>query len=113
MLFVQVNITQLMQCFSGCWAEALHLNNLSCLSLCFCCLQVNPTRQIRPIGVGEVHTRIISKAVLSVFRLDIQDAAGPLQVYAGQYGGCEAAVHAMRGFFDNDETQVSSTSQCF
>ena len=31
---------------------------------------------------------------LSLFRLDIQDAAGPLQVCAGQDGGCEAAVHA-------------------
>ena len=58
-----------------------------------------------PIGVGEVHRCIISKAVLSLFRLDIQDAAGPLQVCAGQEGRCEAAVHAMRGFFDDDKTQ--------
>ena len=51
---------------------------------------------LRPIGIGEVPRRIIAKAVLSLFRLNIQDAAGPLQVCAGQEGGCEAAIHAMR-----------------
>ena len=39
---------------------------------------------------------------MSLLRHDIQDAAGPLQVCAGQEGGCEAAVHAMRHFFDED-----------
>ena len=33
------------------------------------------TESVRPIGVGEVPRRIIAKAVLSLFRLDIQDAA--------------------------------------
>ena len=54
---------------------------------------------MRPIGIGEVPRRIIAKAVLSLFRFDIQEAAGPLQVCAGQEGGCEAAIHAMRQFF--------------
>ena len=35
MPFVQVNITRLMQGFSSCWAEVLHVNHQSCLSLCF------------------------------------------------------------------------------
>ena len=60
---------------------------------------------MRPIGVGEVPRRIIAKAILSLFRLDIQDAAGPLQVCAGQDGGCEAAIHAMRQFFAEPEVQ--------
>ena len=47
-----------------------------------------------PIGVGEVPRRIIAKAVLRVIGRDIE-AAGSLQVCAGQEGGCEAAVHAM------------------
>jgi hypothetical protein len=59
---------------------------------------------VRPIGVGEVPRRIISKAILSLFRLDIQEAVGPLQVCAGQEGGCEAAIHAMRHFFDDDKS---------
>ena len=52
---------------------------------------------------GHTHARIIAKAVLSLFRLDIQEAAGPLQVCAGQDGGCEAAVHAMRNFYAEHE----------
>ena len=42
-------------------------------------------------------------AILSLFHYDIQDAAGPLQVCAGQEGGCEAAIHAMHQFFAEDE----------
>ena len=49
--------------------------------------------------------RIIAKAVLSIFRLDIQDAAGPLQVCAGQDGGREAAVHALRQFYAEQNVQ--------
>ena len=39
----------------------------------------------------------------SLFRLDIQDATGPLQVCAGQEGGCEAAIHAMREFSEKEK----------
>ena len=47
------------------------------------------------IGVGEVPRRIIAKAILHTIGKDTEEAAGPLQVCAGQDGGCEAAVHAM------------------
>ena len=53
---------------------------------------------VRPIGIGEVVRRIIAKAVLSIVKLYILEAAGPLQFCAGQDAGCEAAVHAMRFF---------------
>ena len=33
------------------------------------------------------------------------DSAGPLQVCAGQEGGCEAAVHAMRHIFEDPLTE--------
>ena len=36
---------------------------------------------------------------------DILDATGPLQVCTGQEGGCEAAVHGMRKFFDEQNVQ--------
>jgi len=52
-----------------------------------------------PIGIGEVVRRIIAKAVLSIVKLDILEAAGPLQLCAGQDARCEAAVHAMRSIF--------------
>ena len=56
---------------------------------------------VRPIGVGEVPRRIIAKAVLRVIGNDVVDAAGPFQLCAGQVGGCEAAVHAMRSVFQS------------
>ena len=60
---------------------------------------------VRPIGICEVVRRIIAKAVLSVVRADIIDAAGSLQLSAGQIAGVEAAVHAIRGSFDEQETE--------
>ena len=36
---------------------------------------------------------------------DIQDAVGPLQLCAGHDAGCEAAIHAMRKIFDDEETE--------
>ena len=56
---------------------------------------------VRPIGVGEVVRRIIAKAVLSIIRPDIQRAAGPLRLCAGQSSGVEAAIHSMRTVFSN------------
>lgn len=60
---------------------------------------------MRPIGIGEVHRRIIAKAILWILSTDIEDAAGPLQVCAGQTGGCEAAIHAMRQIFAESTTE--------
>jgi hypothetical protein len=64
----------------------------------------------RPIGFGEVLRRIISKAVMNVVRDDVIYSAGPLQVCAGQEGGAEAAVHAMRQIFDLNEHMGVPTS---
>ena len=50
---------------------------------------------VRPIGIGEVHRRIIAKAILVMLKQDILEASGPLQVCAGQESGCEAAIHAL------------------
>ena len=61
---------------------------------------------MHPIGIGEVHRRIIAKAILNLLKLDIHTAAGPLQVCAGQEGGCEAAIHVMRQIFNEDETEA-------
>ena len=61
---------------------------------------------VRPIGVGEVPRRIISKAILRVIGNDVVDAAGPFQLCAGQVGGCEAAVHAMRSVFQTPNNEA-------
>ena len=60
---------------------------------------------VRPIGIGETSRRIIAKAVLQVVKQDILDAAGCLQLCAGQRAGCEAAVHAMREIFADQDTE--------
>ena len=60
---------------------------------------------VRPIGIGETVRRIIAEAVLCVIGEDVQFAAGSLQLCAGQPSGGEAAVHAMREAFNDDDTE--------
>ena len=61
---------------------------------------------VRPIGIGDVSRRIIAKAILNEVRQDVQEAAGAVQLCAGQIAGIEAAVHAVRSSFQNDETEA-------
>ena len=61
--------------------------------------------RVRPIGIGEVSRRIFGKAVLHTIKTDIQEVAGSLQLCAGQPAGCEAAVHAARQLYSEDDTQ--------
>ena len=61
---------------------------------------------VRPIGVCETARRIISKAILSTIKDDIQDAAGSLQLCAGQIAGIEAAIHFMRESFLSKSTEA-------
>ena len=60
---------------------------------------------VRPIGVSEIPCRTIAKAILSVLRYDVMEAAGPLQFCAGQIAGIEAAIHAVRSTFECEGTQ--------
>ena len=61
---------------------------------------------VHPIGVGEVIRRIISKAILSVVKYDILEAASYSQLCAGQDAGNEAAVHAMREVYGDFSTEA-------
>ena len=61
---------------------------------------------IRPIAIGEVARRIIAKAIMQVVKTDVTQAAGSLQVCAGQEGGCEAAIHAFNDLFSRDDTDA-------
>ena len=36
----------------------------------------------------------------------MMDAAGCLHLCAGQWAGCEAAVHAMREIYDDENTET-------
>ena len=68
-------------------------------------LQKEPSG-IRPIGIGEVLRRIVGKAIVNEIRPEIINAAGSIQVCAGQKAGCEAAAHAMREIFEEEETDA-------
>ena len=68
-------------------------------------IPLNKNPGVRPIGICETARRIVGKAVLKVTKEDIQDAVGPLQLCAGHDAGCEAAIHAMRKIFDDEETE--------
>ena len=60
---------------------------------------------LRPIGVREVLQRIAGKVIMMIFKKDITDAAGPLQLNAGQEAGAEAAIHTMQNIFANEDTE--------
>ena len=59
---------------------------------------------LRPVGVGEMVRRIIGKAIMTVTGEKVQEAVGALQLCGGQPAGVEAAIHAMRKFLDDDES---------
>ena len=52
---------------------------------------------MRPICVGKVLKRIAGKVIMMIFKNDITNAAGLLQLSAGQEA--EAAIHASRDIF--------------
>ena len=56
-------------------------------------IALNKNPGTRLIGICETSRSIIAKAVLSVSRQDIQQAAGTFQLCAGQVAGIEAAIH--------------------
>lgn len=69
-------------------------------------IALNKNPGVRPIGIGDTARRIIAKAILMVTRSDIQEAAGSLQLCAGQISGIEAAVHAVDSLFQQEETEA-------
>ena len=78
----------------------------SCISPLLACRLIALEPGVRPIGIGETSRRIIAKAVLTVTRSDIQDAAGSVQLCAGQIAGAESAVQAVRESFKQDGTDA-------
>ena len=75
----------------------------SCVSAFVACrlnaLDKNPG--VRPIGIGEVCRRLIGKTVLSVIKHDIVEAAGLLQLCAGQSSACEAISYTIKRLYDS------------
>ena len=62
---------------------------------------------VRPIAIGEVSRRIISKAILTILADEVREVVGCIQLCAGQEAGCEAGVRAMAKIFDDDNTEAA------
>lgn len=56
--------------------------------------------------MGEVVRMTVDKAVLAAVKMDILEAAGPLQLCASQDAGCGAAIHEMSSVFADDATEA-------
>ena len=67
-------------------------------------LDKNPC--VQPIGICEIARRIISKAILTVIKTDVQKTAGSVQLCVEQIGGSEAAIHAVREMYMSDEIEA-------
>ena len=64
----------------------------------------NQKNDVKPIGIGEVFRRMISKCIMKTVREDTMKAVGNLQLCAGQQAGAEAAVHAAK--------EISADKEC-
>ena len=60
---------------------------------------------VRPIGLGEILRRVISKAIVQVAKPDIEEACGFVQKCSGMPAGIEAAVHAMQEIYIDESTE--------
>ena len=87
------------------------MNNLcqprpsQCLFIACRLIPLDKCPGVRHIGIGEIHRRTVTKAILILLKQDILDATGPLQVRAVQESGCEAVIHEMRQIFAGEETE--------
>ena len=68
-------------------------------------MALNKNPGVRPISICKTVRRIISKAILSVTKGDIQDAVGTTQLCAGRIAGIEAGIHSVRDLFNKKETE--------
>ena len=50
--------------------------------------------------------RIIGKTVTTFIKDDIINAVGPVQLSAGQEGGCESTVHALNKMFEEEDREA-------
>ena len=70
----------------------------------FLALDKNPG--VRPIGVGEVLRRLLGKCIVHAFKDPIKETAGNLQTCAGFEAGAEAAIHAMKELYEEENSEA-------
>ncbi len=62
---------------------------------------------VRPIGIGEMLRRLVSKSVLAIVREEVSRVCGTMELCAGQSAGAEAAIHAVSDLFNQDDTEAA------
>ena len=72
-------------------------------------LDKNPGQRL--IGIGETLLRIIGKTVARFLKQDVMDSVDSMQVCAGQDAGCEAAIHALRHIYEQEECASNFRAQ--
>ena len=84
--------------------------------LTFQLIVINKNPGIRHISICETSRHIIAKVVLTIIGKNILDAAGCLQLCAGQPSGTEDVVHAVKIAFREDNAEaifLAGTSNAF
>ena len=84
-----------------------HFVDPACLEALTACrlIPLDKCPGVRPIGIGEVLRRLVTKAVLSILSPEVRDVCGSLELCAGQPAGAEAAVHALSDLFQSGDVE--------
>ena len=61
---------------------------------------------VQPIGVGEVLRRLLGKCIVHAFKDTIKEATRNLQTCAGFEAGAEAAIHAMKELYEEENSEA-------
>ena len=61
---------------------------------------------VRPIGIGEVLSRIIGKTITQCIKSDLKNLGKYFQLCLGQKCGIEYAIHSLRKEFEKPETEA-------
>ena len=91
-------MTRKICCEDGLWRDDSLESLLACRLI-----PLDKCPGLRPIAIGEVLRRIVGKAVIRIMKPRIMESVGDLQMCGGQKAGCEAAIHALRMVFDEDD----------
>jgi len=78
---------------------------ISTLSACRLVPLKKKDNGVRPVGVGECLRWIIAKTITGLLKEDIIHAVGTLQTCAGLESGIEAATHAAKKSFEEDNSE--------